>query len=324
MRNTLRLEEPCCEICRNKRYLKTIMENVEGWESSEKFSFVECQNCGLIFMSPRYRFEDQKKIYSKKEYWALDELANLDFKKLIKRREKGFGYLYKKIFKHKNKGVIFDVGMGNGLFLSKFKEKGWEVWGNDISSPALDFAFKKFGIKGILADFLSVNLPQNYFDVITLNNVLEHLHYPFKTLKKINYCLKRDGLLVLVVPNIESLGAKLFWKNWYSLHPGYHLFLFSPHSLKKMLFSAGFKKEKVYHSYFTHNYYSWFESIRHNFSPKFKKNKKEKDYGLNFEKKFGFFRKILKKIGIIFAFLGCQIGQIFKKGEVITVYARKI
>ena len=72
-------------------------------------------------------------------------------------------------------------------------------------------------------------------------HVLEHLHDPREALSKAYQLLKRGGLLVVAVPNFDSLQARIFRQRWYHLDAPRHLYHFTPHTLKMLLHEVGFK-----------------------------------------------------------------------------------
>ena len=86
--------------------------------------------------------------------------------------EKSHGYIYKLILDGIKKGKVLDVGAGTGVFLSGFKRRGWEVQGVEMSPRAISFAKRVFKINLRKGDLLDIKLPENEFDLITLNHVL--------------------------------------------------------------------------------------------------------------------------------------------------------
>jgi len=57
--------------------------------------------------------------------------------------------------------------------------------------------------------------------------------------------LKQDGLVVILVPNIDSLEVKMLKERNLLWDIPRHLYDFSPHTLREMLKRAGFMVEKV-------------------------------------------------------------------------------
>ena len=243
-------------------------------------------------------------------------------------REEAYGFLYRGIFKRKIKGAIIDIGSGYGRFLSEFKEKRWEVLGTDISKDVSKFSKSVFGIKVNIGDFATMKLPEKHFDVVSMNGVMEHIYNPSKTLRKIKKVLKDDGILVVVIPNIESLGYLIHQKDWYHLQPGRHIYQFSPKTITRLLIDNGFVVDELSHAYRAHNYFSLFENIKYRFSPKFR-TKKEGGALLGdvdkvlIKSPFSIKNEMGKIIAGIYALVVSIIEPLISRGEVITVYARK-
>ncbi len=138
------------------------------------------------------------------------------------------------------KGKLLDVGSGGCELLTRMRDRGWEVAGVEPDPKAREAGKSKHH----LDIRLSVNeFPEQYFDVVTLSHVIEHLPDPIATLRECGKRLKRGGRLVVATPNAKSLGHKWFSSKWIILEPPRHLMLFSPQSLSTCLASAGFEVE---------------------------------------------------------------------------------
>jgi hypothetical protein len=81
-----------------------------------------------------------------------------------------------------------------------------------------------------------------------MHHVIEHVHDPCNLLKECRQILRGRGKLVIVTPNIESLGHRLFRKSWFPLDPPRHLCLFSLHTLRSCIEKAGFQVETLFSS----------------------------------------------------------------------------
>lgn len=321
-------ESPNCAICETKKYLSILWEGVTTWEHQGQFSFVKCSNCGLVFQSPRAPFNEVLSYYPSKSYWGRDVRRLKKTLGLSKERERAYSHLYKGIFSRKKSGKILDIGSGLGLFLSKFKEKDWDVLGTDISHDIGNYSKKIFGIEVLIGDFVNIRFPNNHFDLITMNGVFEHIYNPKETLLKTKKLLKKEGLLVIVIPNIESLGYLIHRKNWHQFQPGRHIYHFSPKTITRILVDCGFRIDEINHTYWAHNYYSLFENIRFRFSPRFEKAEKGgltkgKLRDFNKPSKLSISKEVGKSTAKVLATLGCIIEPLIKRGEVITVYAKK-
>ncbi len=139
----------------------------------------------------------------------------------------------------KVRGVLVDIGCGNGNIIHTAKELGWETWRIDPDPKAVEVA-KSTGAKVFQSNLPDTGLPSDYFDVVTLNHVIEHLHDPTASLKEIYRILKPGGMIWVATPNLKSEGLRRFHSNWLHLDSPRHLVLFTPESLKLSCIKAGF------------------------------------------------------------------------------------
>jgi len=313
-----------CNLCGNKSY-DVVWNNATSWLSKGVFRIVKCRECKLVYLSPRPSQKIISKYYEPDSYWGFN-IYDFETKADYLERDKVYGFLYKDTIARKQFGTILDIGAGTGLFLTKYKEKGWETIGVELSKEACEYAKRVYGMTLINGDFLKHSFPKNKFDLVTLNNSLEHIHSPKETLKKISSLLKDGGLLLITVPNFNSIGSKIFGKEWYALQPPTHLYHFTPESLTSLLNKTDFRVEMIKHSNWRQNYYILFESIRILFSQKFRKRSKG-----NLINKEKIKKKSTQTLSLIsgkiaakaVTFLLTFIEQIVKRGEVIIVYAEK-
>jgi SAM-dependent methyltransferase len=90
-----------------------------------------------------------------------------------------------------------------------------------------------------------VKYKKDFFDIITLNHVLEHTNNPNEVLSKIKEIINKKGILIIGVPNSKSLAYRLFGKNWYQLDIPRHIINYSDYNLKLLLNKNGFKIIRV-------------------------------------------------------------------------------
>jgi ubiquinone/menaquinone biosynthesis C-methylase UbiE len=83
-------------------------------------------------------------------------------------------------------------------------------------------------------------LPQESFAVVTLSQVIEHLHNPMAALAEIFRVLKPGGFFWLATPNMDAPGHIQFGPDWRGLEPPRHLVLFSAKALALALERVGF------------------------------------------------------------------------------------
>ena len=98
------------------------------------------------------------------------------------------------------KARMLDVGCGTGVILSHFKSLGFETSGVDVSDEALKYCRLK-GLDNLKkASAESLPFPDNYFDVVTALDLLEHLDDEKYVLKEIYRILQPHGVFIATVP----------------------------------------------------------------------------------------------------------------------------
>ena len=135
-------------------------------------------------------------------------------------------------------GRLLDVGCGNGEYLKRMKRRGWEVYGVDFDSTAVESAAKASieVIQGALED---VTFPDGHFDAMTMSHLIEHLYDPVGTLRHARRLLKPGGLLWIATPNLDSWVHERFKKDWRGLEPPRHIVIFNRASLTLACRKAG-------------------------------------------------------------------------------------
>lgn len=133
-------------------------------------------------------------------------------------------------------GDLLEIGVGSGSFLTYAKDCGYSPLGCDLSAAACARVERGTGIPIHYGSVESVPEGQ-LFDVVVVNHVLEHVCDPVTFLKAVRSHLKSNGVLHLVVPNVEAWEARL--SGWISYEP-YHLLYFTPCTLRLAVEQAGF------------------------------------------------------------------------------------
>ncbi len=142
-------------------------------------------------------------------------------------------------------GSLLDLGCSSGGFLQAVASPSWRLYGIEMSESVAQRAESASGAQVFVGDILDAPYAPASFDVITCFHVFEHLYEPLAVLKKVAEWLKPGGLFYLMVPNIDSAGAKVFKTYWYALELPRHLSHFSPKSLSSLARSAGLEEESL-------------------------------------------------------------------------------
>jgi SAM-dependent methyltransferase len=224
-----------CIICGGSR-LKT-KYNVNN------FTIAKCMDCTLLFVKEKLDNEQLNAYYEITEQGIVyDDPLNIE----------NLNYYYYQlrdlIISIIPSGRILDVGCSGGFFLDCMSD--WERFGVEFPGIAAQRAASRYGeniYQGTFDDFAA---PEGFFNVITLQDVFDHLPDPMQALKKCHRLLAPRGIIVIKVHDISSILARIQGRRYYALIPPYHLSYFNKKSLQIALKQTGFSK--LFHKYLGH------------------------------------------------------------------------
>lgn len=147
--------------------------------------------------------------------------------------------------------VVVDVGCGNGSFLARFRDRGWLLYGSDLSSTGIALGRKNYPeITFFLADaekkFEDFAARYGQADVIISTEVIEHLYAPRDFLRGCFSLLKPGGRLVISTPyhgylkNVALALTNSMDKHYTVLRDHGHIKFFSRNTISKVIAEAGF------------------------------------------------------------------------------------
>lgn len=146
-----------------------------------------------------------------------------------------------------SRGRILDVGCGTGEFLAAMKQRGWDVIGLEPSAIAAAHAREALGLDVRAETLKDADLPEASFDVITLWTVLEHVYAPLSTLRAARRLLRPGGLLLISIPDTQSLDARCFGEHWVGYDTPRHLYVYPRAVLRSLLEQSGLQLEQTEH-----------------------------------------------------------------------------
>jgi SAM-dependent methyltransferase len=154
---------------------------------------------------------------------------------------------------------LLDAGAGRGRFVAAARTAGYDAFGLEPSAvdggePVTAPPILRTSIEAAQVDAGSV-------DVVTLWHVLEHLDRPGQALERVAAWLSPGGGVVIGVPNLASLQARLGGERWYHLDVPRHRVHFTPAGLEALLRSHGFSVHTVRHTLLEHNPFGMWQSL---------------------------------------------------------------
>ncbi|MDP2672977.1 MAG: class I SAM-dependent methyltransferase, partial [Nanoarchaeota archaeon] len=191
-----------CIICKNEKFQKLRFIKEHSKYSGRKYDLLKCKKCGLIRPNPLpYTNEDKNTIYN--------DSKNIKFynSKTGKIEEDSFEYKYyfkhfrpfaKLIDKYNIQGKVLDVGCGAGHLMEVLLKKGLQVEGIEITSKLVKALSNNFKVYN--AEIDSKKLKKESYNLITANQVLEHIENPRLFIAAVKKILKKEGYFIFSVP----------------------------------------------------------------------------------------------------------------------------
>jgi SAM-dependent methyltransferase len=209
-----------------------------------RLQYLECAACGLVGISPLPHFRDIHRASFDGERnlvaWADIDWSHYEQDKLTTTR---IIYDVYRFESYRKSNRLLDVSCGPGVSLSWLtRAKGWDAMGVDPDRHSVRTAKERYGLEirnGLLQD---LDAPDGHFDLLVMDNSLEHCFDPLRTLLHAYRLLRAEGGLFIAVPNSHGLSTRVLNLN---AHWG-HWFLFSPAVLWAVLRRIGFRVTRIF------------------------------------------------------------------------------
>lgn len=243
-----------CPICGSANLLGYAIDCLRD---GPHMSRVKCGNCDIVFANPMADAADLEVFYT--NYFHKGNFGLLDYTGYtLKLKEEITAYDYstltKKashIYNYKKGGRFLDVGCGLGAGLLYVNRPEFELYATELDADALLFVSQTIeNVHTFKGELINANYPDNFFDYVYCNHLIEHVLDPVAYIKEMYRILKKDGILYIGTPDRSC--------NLYRLYRAYkfasfsvpqivdgieHTFIFSKRNLANLAQKEGFKIE---------------------------------------------------------------------------------
>ncbi|MBA7518910.1 Ubiquinone biosynthesis O-methyltransferase, mitochondrial [subsurface metagenome] len=238
-------EDIVCNFCGSTE--REILARIKDYETFYPgfFTVVRCLKCGFIYLAPRPTQETLIKYYYPEEYTCYGKQScnffdNLRILVICRPKVQ----LIRQLVNNRTISVL-DVGCGDGKLLGYMKHHtNWDLQGVDPNPIATELAREK-GLEVTPTTLEGANLRDGAFDVITMCQVIEHVPFPYETMKIVHRILKKGGYFISENPSYGGLECRFFGEHWWGYHAPRHLYQYSYETFSKMAEAAGFKVIKI-------------------------------------------------------------------------------
>ncbi|MEW6442566.1 MAG: class I SAM-dependent methyltransferase [bacterium] len=234
------METVSCNICSSCSQTRLTRCRDQVFGHSEEFQLVRCNDCELVYLSPRPEKNEMGKYYPPGYQQEIRKLIDRLRGDPILRR--GLEMLARRrLPPRKPPGRVLEVGCSFGDYLGYLRRNGWDVEGIELDPDASRYAREAdLAVHEGDAERILPTLPSGRFDVVALWHLIEHLYDPLAALQEIGRVLKPGGLLLMELPNFASLLAGRLGQAWFPLEVPRHLYHFTPVTISRLLSRAGF------------------------------------------------------------------------------------
>ncbi len=206
-----------------------------------RFTFVQCERCGLAFQNPRVSIDHIREYYDddyiahRRTNWGF---LNKAFARAMDRLDAAKDRIVSRYAALGPDSAVLDVGCGVGTFLQRIRrEHGSAVTGVDFKD--LSDRATLGGVEFHCGLFYEAALADERFDLVTMWHFLEHDYDPRRSLRTLRRVLKPGGHAVIEVPRLDSVTFRLFGTRWPGLQAPQHTVLFDRNHLRTFVEEAG-------------------------------------------------------------------------------------
>src|SRR5579884_260473 len=168
-----------CNLCEGSRF--SPFAEMSGTATADRFGIVRCDDCGLMFVSPRLTAAANDALYDESYFNGSGFDRSINYVLLDRegdaRRGENLGILQKiRTLKPAQDVRLLDVGCGTGGLLRALESAGYhDLWGIELSAYAAELARGSAKANVLAGDVLEADLPEETFDVVNATEVIEHL-----------------------------------------------------------------------------------------------------------------------------------------------------
>lgn len=215
-----------------------------------EFRLAGCLGCGHVMTLPRFREEELPFLYG--TYYPRKSLTA----ELVARQAADATTLWGRLsrwwmggdnqgqFQVRPGEKMLDVGCGSGFSLLVAKRLGAEAYGVEADPNVLALA-EKLNLRIHLGSIHDQPFPEVSFELVVLNQVIEHIPEPGLALQAIVDRLAPQGRIIAVFPNRNSLWRRLTGIRWINWHVPYHLHHFDKGGFSRLAAKYGLQTMRL-------------------------------------------------------------------------------
>lgn len=238
--------EPVCPVCGGNNWSAGLKLFDDRYGHPGTFVLGKCDGCGHRLTLPMLREAELGPLYS--TYYPRKVASVPALRQQAEEVKKPLAAFRRWLFGTDNQGQyevcpgdkVLDVGCGSCLSLLEAKNLGALAWGIE-TDPNVQRLARELEVPVHQGSLHDHPFPGKSFDLIVLNQVIEHIPEPALALQELRSRLSAKGRLIVVFPNAASLQCRLSGSRWINWHIPYHQHHFTRKTFAHMAQRAGYR-----------------------------------------------------------------------------------
>ena len=214
-----------CPVCGNDSFSHLFTKQDEP--------FVRCNKCHLILINPRPDFAQVVDTYDSaysEHYIKKGDKKLKRCARWVRRLQRRFG----------QRGRWRDVGCSAGFVVAAAQRAGFDAYGVELEAGAVEYARRSLGLEQVKEGTLEQQAyPSEYFDVISLYDVIEHVPDLNALVSELKRIIKPGGIVEIRTPDVAHWQTPDDLSTWKEVKPSEHLYYFSAPTLEQLFLNNG-------------------------------------------------------------------------------------
>lgn len=197
-----------------------------------------CNDCGMTFFHHLHGIKEEK--------LEINTISNDKYIKELKQKTAGLYFndmeYYISKSRLKNDKRVFTIGLGISEILEEGENRGYTVSGIDVGGKKANMFFE------YIKNHTKKTDERYDYDVCILYNILNQIQDPITLLAYVKNLLKRDGVLYVVVPSLDSEPAKILKGKWFEFKIK-NFYYFNNKTIQALLIKAAYQNLFLFPTY---------------------------------------------------------------------------
>lgn len=249
------MRETNCIICKSERkqtleeqgFRDEYLDLIDPAYQDDPRRLAVCEDCGFVYHDPQLDERDIETLYDKfRDASFRNESPDAYFDRITSLPKAGSENQAKVEWLRvhaaetlRGGGRLLDIGCGGGVFIHTFLQNfpGWDAAGVEPTVAFAELAGRRLARPVVAGSYRSGLFGGQRFDLISVNQVLEHVIEPVAFLADVRKDLADSGFVYLEVPDVLDLGHLAPTHDRFMMQ---HLWVFSRSSLANVCRRAGY------------------------------------------------------------------------------------